>query len=110
MNDAFITEDILIESGIDVAGQDVAILLDELNEQLNDRVGAAIVENLDDEQMATLADMQDDDASDEAIDTWLNAHLPNFEDIVQEQVELVLSEYAGILEPGDPDEPNEPES
>ena len=105
MNDAFITKEILVESGIDLAGQDVPALLEELNEQLNDRVGGAIVENLNDEQMATLADMQDDDASDETIGTWLNSHLANFEAIVQEQVELVLSEYAGILEPGDPDEP-----
>ena len=105
MNDAFLTEEILIEAGIDVKGQDVPTLLDELNETLNDRVGVVIVEHLNDDQMATLADMQDDDASDETIGNWINSHLPNFEDIVQEQVELVLSEYAGILEPGDPDEP-----
>lgn len=93
MDEQFITEAMLLELDIDLEGKDTPALLDNLNTTLQDRVGTAITETLEDDQFSTLLDLQES-GSDEAIEQWLAANVPNLEAIVSEQVTALLDELA----------------
>lgn len=68
-------------------------LLAHLNEQLEERIGIAITDLLDDQQVATLLDIQET-GTDEQVDVWLQQHIPNMEEIVQDEVAILLGELA----------------
>lgn len=89
----YITEDSLKKLGIDLEGQDVASLLAHLNETLEERVGAEITDALEDDQLQVLVDLQEK-ASDEEVGAWLQANVPEFEQIVQDEIDIVLGELA----------------
>lgn len=93
MDEQFITEAMLLELGVDLEGKDTPALLDNLNTTLQDRVGTAITETLEDDQFSTLLDLQES-GSDEAIEQWLAANVPNLEAIVSEQATALLDELA----------------
>lgn len=93
MDEQFITEAMLLELDIDLEGKDTPALLDNLNTTLQDRVGTAITETLEDAQLSTLLDLQES-GSDEAIEQWLAANVPNLEAIVSEQVTALLDVLA----------------
>jgi uncharacterized protein DUF5663 len=89
----FITKDSLLTLGINLEGQDVDSLLAHLNDTLEERVGAEITESLDDTQLKTLVEMQEK-ASDEEIGEWLKQNVPEFQQVVQDEIDIVLGELA----------------
>ena len=89
----YITEDSLKELGINLGDQDVTSLLAHLNETLEERVGTEITEALEDNQLQALLDLQEK-ASDEEVGTWLQANVPEFEQIVQDEIDIILGELA----------------
>src|SRR5688500_368795 len=89
----YITEDSLKKLGINLEGQDVASLLAHLNETLEERVGAEITDALEDDQLQVLVDLQEK-ASDEEVGAWLQANVPEFEQIVQDEIDIILGELA----------------
>ena len=89
----YITEDSLKKLGINLEGQDVASLLVHLNETLEERVGAEITDALEDDQLQVLVDLQAN-ASDEEVGAWLQTNVPEFEQIVQDEIDIVLGELA----------------
>jgi hypothetical protein len=91
--DNYITEDTLREVGINLDGKDVAALLAHLNETLEERVGTEITDALDDDKLQTLLDLQET-ASDEEVGSWMKANVPDFEDIVQDEIDILLGELA----------------
>lgn len=91
MNHQFITQQTLEALDIDLTGEDVEALLDHLNETLQERIGAEITESLNDEQIKTLADMQES-ASDEALGTWLEENVSGMQDIVQNEIDILMAE------------------
>jgi len=91
--DTYITEDSLKNLGINLEGKDVASLLTHLNETLEERVGAEITDALDDNQLKVLLDLQDK-ASDEEVGAWLQANVPEFEQIVKDEIDIILGELA----------------
>lgn len=93
MNEQFITEDILDELGIDLAGQDKAALLTHLNDTLQERIGVEITESLDDNRLQELLDLQES-GSDDAISRWLKQNIPNLEEIVSDHTAVILGELA----------------
>lgn len=93
MDEQFITEAMLLELGVDLEGKDTPALLDNLNTTLQDRVGTAITETLEDDQLSALLDLQES-GSDEAIEQWLATNVPNLEAIVSEQATALLDELA----------------
>lgn len=93
MDEQFITEAMLLELDIDLEGKDTPALLDNLNTTLQDRVGTAITETLEDDQLSALLDLQES-GSDEAIEQWLATNVPNLEAIVSEQATALLDELA----------------
>lgn len=93
MQQNYITEDSLKTLGINLEGKDVASLLSHLNDTLEERVGAEITDALDDDQLKVLLDLQEK-ASDQEVGAWLQANVPEFEHIVQDEIDIILGELA----------------
>lgn len=89
----YITEDTLKKLEINLEGQDVTSLLEHLNETLEERVGAEITDALDDTQLQKLVDMQES-ASEEEVGEWLRTNVPDFEQIIQDETDILLGELA----------------
>jgi len=89
----FITKESLLSLGINLEGQDVDSLLVHLNDTLEERVGSEITDSLDDSQLQILVDMQEK-GSDEEIGEWLKQNVPEFEQIVQDEIDIILGELA----------------
>jgi hypothetical protein len=89
----FITKESLLSLGINLDGQDVDSLLDHLNDTLQERVGTELTEALNDEQLKTLVELQDK-ATDEEVGNWLEANVPEFEQIVKDEIDILLGELA----------------
>lgn len=89
----FITKEMLTNLGINLEGQDVDSLLSHLNDTLEERVGSEITDSLDEAQLKTLVEMQDK-AGDEEIGEWLAKNVPDFEQIVQDEIDIILGELA----------------
>lgn len=65
----------------------------QLNQTLEERVGTEITENLTDEQLEHLITLQDA-GNDEKIGTWLKQNIPELDDIIQDEIEILLSELS----------------
>lgn len=93
MNDALITKELLDEFGITVAEADLENFLAHANQTLDERVGAEIADSLTDEQLETLADLQES-GDDEAVSLWLEQHVPELPQIAQDEIDILLGELA----------------
>ncbi len=93
MDTPLITRELLDEVGIELGDQDIDALLEHLNTSLEERVGAEITEYLEDDDLATFLDMQET-ASDEELSNWLDTHVPELPQIVQEEIDILLGELA----------------
>ena len=91
MEEQFITEDMLTDLGIDLAGEDKVAVLAQLNDTLQERIGVEISQLLDETELEELQELQES-SSDEIVDEWLEKHIPNLEDIVSNNVVALLDE------------------
>ena len=88
-----ITKQLLDAAGVVVKAEDEQALIDHLNEVLEDRVGAEVVESLDDDQLDELATLQESDDQ-AAIQAWMQKNVPEMEDIVKDEIDILLGEVA----------------
>lgn len=88
-----ITRDLLEQAGINLENQDINALLEHLNQELEERVGAEITASLSDEQLKEMLDTQEH-ASDEQLAEWLTTNVPELEQITQDEVDIILGELA----------------
>ncbi len=88
-----ITKQLLDAAGVVVKAEDEQALIDHLNEALEDRVGAEVVESLDDAQLDELATLQESDDQ-KAIQSWMQKNVPEMEDIVKDEIDILLGEVA----------------
>lgn len=86
-----ITPLLLASTGIDVPDEQVEPLIEYLNDVLEERIGEAIVDTLDDEKLEQLAELQQT-ASDENVQEWIKANVANLSDIIQDETDIVLGE------------------
>lgn len=93
MNHQFITKDNLEALGIDLSNRDVDALLTELNNALQERVSVEITESLNGEQLQELLEIQETASADE-LTAWLERHVPNLQQVVQEEIDVILGELA----------------
>ncbi len=91
--DDLITPEMLAQTGIVVADDQVDDYLTLMNEQLTDRVGQAILELLTDEQVDQLSVIQEKD-DDEALSAWLAENVEELDDIIQDEIDILLGEAA----------------
>jgi hypothetical protein len=91
--DLYITKEMLTNAGITVAPNEEDALLDHLNETLEERVGLEITDSLDDQQLEALAALQEQDDP-TAIQRWLTENVPELQDIVKDEIDILLGELA----------------
>jgi len=89
----YITEDTLKKLNISLKDQDVESLLAHLNEELEERVGAEITDTLDDTQLQALVQLQEK-ASEAEVGEWLKTNVPDFEQIISDETDILLGELA----------------
>lgn len=89
--DTYITKDALLALGINLDDQDIDSLLAHLNDTVEERIGAEITESLSDEQLQELIDLQDN-ATDEEVGDWIAKHVPDYKEIVQDNIDIVIGE------------------
>lgn len=88
-----ITRDMLEQAGISLDGKDVDALVDHLNQTLEERVGAEITASLNDEELKALLAVQET-GSDEQLLDWMQANVPELDQVVQDEVDIILGELA----------------
>ena len=88
-----ITPEMLASTGIMIKDEDVVAYLDHLNEMLNERIGETIAENLTDEEIDILADLQET-ASEETLGDWLAKRIPDLDDLIDDEINILLGEAA----------------
>ena len=88
-----ITPELLAEAGVDIPEDQVPSLLEELNEELEERIGEEITNALEDDQLEELVKLQES-ASDEDVSAWLQTHVPELEQIIQDELDILLGEIA----------------
>jgi hypothetical protein len=91
MDQQFITKATLDDFGINLTGEDVPALLAHLNDILQERVGAEITEALSEDKLKILLDLQET-ASEDELGLWLDENVPQMEEIVQSEIDDILSE------------------
>ena len=89
--DTYITKDALLALGINLDDQDIDSLLAHLNDTVEERIGAEITESLSDEQLQELIDLQEN-ATDEEVGDWIAKHVPDYKEIVQDNIDIVIGE------------------
>lgn len=80
--------------GINLPEDQMQALIQHVEDTINSQIGEEIVESLDDDQLKELVQMQDDDAPAEEIDAWIRARVPEYDEIIEDNVAIVLGELA----------------
>lgn len=93
MNQQIITESMLKAYGVKLGDQDIASLLQHLNDTLNERVGVEITDSLNDDQLDELLKLQES-SDDEQVGEWIEQHVPELQEIIQDEVDILLGELA----------------
>lgn len=91
MQPQYITQSTLETLGIDLTGEDIDALLDDLNETLQERVGTEIAQSLKEEQLKELAELQES-ATETEIGTWLQKNVPEMQQIIQNEIDILIGE------------------
>lgn len=91
-NQTYVTVQTLRDFGLTVDDATVDALLQHLNDTIEERIGAEIVEALDDDQLKEMLAIQD--AGDDALGEWIAAHVPEYEQIVQDNIDITVGELA----------------
>jgi hypothetical protein len=89
--DKYITEETLQTFNVDLTGKDQESLLEYLNETLQERVGTEVAAMLDDTKLKELLDKQET-ASDEEMGAWLMQNIPELQQIVQDEINILMGE------------------
>ncbi len=89
----YITTDEL--RNLEVTGDDKELekLANELNEKVAELVGEEIISSLTPDDVDILADMQDK-ASEEEIANWIAEHVPDYQEMIEDNKAIVLGDFA----------------
>ena len=87
-----LSREFLEQLGIQLDDQNYAALSDHFETTLYERVVAEIGEELTPEQAAELASLQS--ADDATIQQWLTANVPEVQDIVADEIDILLGDIA----------------
>lgn len=92
MNDYIKKED-LDTVGITLADDQVVEFLAHANETLEERIGVEITASLDEEQVDQMIEVQQS-GDDAALQAWLIQNVPDLNEIVQDETDILLGELA----------------
>ncbi len=92
-HDLLFDEKTLNELGINKEGVEREALIETLNSTLEERVGTAIYDLLDDDQAADFMQAIDEE-SPEKVEEWLKVHVPDYPEIVEDEYHILLGELS----------------
>lgn len=86
-------EELKVKLGLDDLDQETASqMLATFYETLDMRIGAAIADRLNDEQLAKFESLKESGEDDGQVDEWLHAAIPNYESLLDEEADKLLEE------------------
>lgn len=91
MQPQYITQNTLETLGIDLTGEDVDALLDDLNETLQERVGTEITQSLSEDKLKELVELQES-ATEAKIGDWLQKNVLELQQIIQNEIDILIAE------------------
>ena len=68
------------------------MLIQHVEDTVNERIGEEIVDSLDDDQLKNLVRLQDSRASDNEVTQWIKERIPDYDEIIEDNVRIVLGE------------------
>lgn len=87
-----ITKAQLNSVGINLPDDQAQALIQHVEETVNERISEEIVDSLDDAQVAELVALQDGDVPAEQLEAWIRERVPEYDEIVEDNVTIVLGE------------------
>lgn len=87
-----ITKAQLNSVGINLPDDQAQALIQHVEETVNERISEEIVDSLDDTQLAELVALQDGDVPAEQLEAWIRERVPEYDEIVEDNVTIVLGE------------------
>ncbi|EDK72734.1 hypothetical protein TM7_0106 [candidate division TM7 genomosp. GTL1] len=93
MDDNPLTPEVLESLGVNLDDEAKQLLAQHSYEQLQERIGGAIAELLSEDEAKELADLSQN-ADDATLQTWLEAHVPDYQAVIQDETTILLAELA----------------
>ena len=87
-----ITKAQLNSVGINLPDDQAQVLIQHVEETVNERISEEIVDSLDDAQLAELVALQDGDVPAEQLEAWIRERVPEYDEIVEDNMTIVLGE------------------
>lgn len=87
------TSEIFTKLNIILPASEQADFLEQLNVELQERIGIAIFDLLNDEEAETLIALQEN-GSDKVIADWIQANVPEYSEVVEDEYDLLVGEIA----------------
>jgi hypothetical protein len=78
--------------GISLPDDQMQALIQHVEETINERISEEVVESLSDDQLKELVKLQTSNAPAEEIDAWIREHIPEYDEIIEDNVAIVLGE------------------
>ena len=92
INATIITKSQLNAIGIKLPDDQIEALIQYVEDTVNERIGEEIVDSLDDDQLKELVRLQDSGASDNEVTQWIKERIPDYDEIIEDNVRIVLGE------------------
>ena len=92
INATIITKSQLNTIGIKLPDDQIEALIQHVEDTVNERIGEEIVDSLDDDQLKNLVRLQDSGASDNEVTQWIKERIPDYDEIIEDNVRIVLGE------------------
>lgn len=92
-NQSYITLDYLKQLGITVADAEAEALITHLNDTIDERIGAEITQALTDDQLREMITLQET-ASEDELGKWIAERVPNYQEIIQDNIDIAIGELA----------------
>lgn len=87
-----ITKAQLNSVGINLPDDQAQALIQHVEDTVNERISEEIVDSLDDVQLAELVALQGDDVPAEQVEAWIRERVPEYDEIIEDNVTIVLGE------------------
>jgi hypothetical protein len=93
MEDQLISPTLLAAAGINISDDEIVAFVEQVNDELDERVGQEVTESLDDEHLAALVELQEK-GTDEELAIWLEANVSELQQIIEDERDILLGEIA----------------
>jgi hypothetical protein len=93
----YITKDMLVTLGINLKNDDADSLIAHFNEVAEELIGDEIMNMLSDDEIGELMDLQKS-ADDEEIGDWIAAHVPAYDQIVNDNIDIAVADLVAAAE------------